>query len=762
MKLVKANLLTSVTGTYDQTKTTIQGRVTQKTISGSDYLGPPLTKFNDVFTDIGGVLFPSGPIAKNATNRVFVPFLVASGTFGIALYNHTPNTNTSVYVGQIRFNVPNLAATVHTIRALQVVDTGTTGWKIFMSTTGSVALNGGTLLINNVDLADFITSPPTFGFATGNNQKAVYKLIDNVSTYTTSVSVSVATPGKVTFTSHPFYVNDPVVFVYGTLPTGLALNTTYYVRNPSANDFELSATVGGASITTTGSPGTAQIGGVYYQTSIAGSVYESATNRLYVHNGIAATHQYHIYDTSASPTYSAVSGLVVDDVSDVIQDTAHPYQNNDPVFITNLTGGAGLTNNTNYFVRNATANTYQLSATSGGAAINITTPGTATVGRSFATTGSCFVRKTANLPALSGTLLLTDSEAYALPGHTINSGSPCAFFATTTQLYLGKLSELTAGATTWPSLTSSNVLGSTNQYTTPTPTYATWSNVLDAAIFVTNGSKFIIKQVVNNVILQDFGRLNNVYYEGFAAPATVANGLFTIGGIHVNDGALFFTGLTTGQRGFITIDFKSDASYDYSYLVTPVLDTPASIYEVLSSIESRQINETGGLIVYYRTSGFGSISGGWTLVPSLASMTSLATGSQVQFKVLFQQQSQSFSTPTQIQELFLGTTTLSEISDNWEYSDDNSDNTSPSRTAFRLKKAYVSSVPTLYYRAYDLSDALLINNNTVTNSANFEYSTDNGMSWSPLGTIPNTVGTLIRYTFTSPPGVAIRPGLRES
>jgi hypothetical protein len=44
----------------------------------------------------------------------------------------------------------------------------------------------------------------------------------------------------------------------------------------------------------------------------------------------------------------------------------------------------------------------------------------------------------------------------------------------------------------------------------------------------------------------------------------------------------------------------------------------------------------------------------------------------------------------------------------------------------------------------------------------FEYSTNNGTTWNPLGTIPNTVGTLVRYTFTSPPGVDIRPGLKES
>jgi hypothetical protein len=117
--------------------------------------------------------------------------------------------------------------------------------------------------------------------------------------------------------------------------------------------------------------------------------------------------------------------------------------------------------------------------------------------------------------------------------------------------------------------------------------------------------------------------------------------------------------------------------------------------------------------------------------------------------------------PAQLTEFFLGIQSNNEISDNWEFSDDFSDNNVPSRTAFRLKKAYATSVPTLYYRAYDLNGTLLVNHNTVANASNFQYSTDNGTTWLPLGTIPNTVGTLVRYTFTSPPGVDVRPSLRN-
>lgn len=683
MKLLKSNLLSNVVGSYDQTKTTIQGRVSQKTLGGAEYLGPPSTKFSDMFTDSGAA--PSSSIYKTSNDRIFIPYAVAAGTIGIALYSHSPLTNTNTFIGKIQFNVPNLAATVHTLRGFKVIDTGTTGWKIFYTSSASVLINGGTFLVNNVDLADFILVPATIPFASGNNQKAVYFLQDSTT--------------------------------FGTAHLNIAS---------------------------------------------AGSILDSTNNRLYVHNGIAATHQYYVYDTSTSPTYgtSAITGT---EVTNTINHAGHTFAVNDPIRFDTLVGGAGLTNLTVYFVRNPVAGvSYEVSATSGGATINFTTDITSgNSGRAFGTTGSNFVHKTGNLPALVGTLILSDSEDYAVPGHTTNSGFPCAFFATSSNLYLGRLSELTAGTTTWASSVTSNILGTINQITAPTLSLAAWSNVLDAACYVTNTSVFVIKKVINNQIIDIFGRLFNQYYEGFATPESTVVGLVTVGGLDFENGVLYITGATIGQRGFLTCDLKSDKQYDYSYIVTPVLNTPSSTYEVLSAIQRTAV-KSGAINTQYRTSGFGSISGGWVDFPISGPLSGFASAAQTQIKILFNIQSEKISTPAQINELYLGIQTLSEISDNWEFSDDFSDNTSPSRTAFRLKSTYIGAVPTLYYRAYDLSDALLINNNTVSNPLNFEYSTNNGVSWLPMGTIPNTVGTLIRYTFTSPPGVDIRPALRES
>lgn len=687
MKVVKANLLSDVVSSYDQTKTTIQGRVNQKTISGVPVLGPPLNVFVDTVADTT----PTSQVIPVLTylspnGRLFSITGETNGIIIVSLHTLDLNTGIKAFIGTIRMTVADLATTTHTLRGLKVLDTGTTGWKIYVATSASVLINGGLYCVNNVDLADFVAVGPgtLFPNATGSNQKA-----------------------------------------------------TYFLQDP------------------------ANIGVGQLNIASAGVTLDIPNNRVYVHNGTATVHQFYVYDSSAVLNCPLTVGATIDPGTDRVTIIGHGYVDNTPVFITNLSGGTGLVNNTTYFVRNSTVDDFQLSATSGGAAINITTAGTVDVCRAFGTTGSAFVHKTGNLPVLTGTLITSDSEDYAVPGHTTNSGQPCIFFCTNSQLYLGRISELTSGAVTWPSLVASNLLGTPNQIVTPVLVIATWSNVLDRAVFITNTNILIMKQVVNNSIDKIFGGSNNIYREIVSSDAIQLQWI-NAGALDVEDGWLVVqTTTNVGQRGVITADLRSDELFDYSYIVTPVLNSPSAVYKFITTTDALY-EFTGSLRVQYRTSGFGSISGGWIDVPFAEDLSAVAAGSQVQFKILFDTLGLDTSIPAQLAEFFLGFETLSEISDNWEFSDDWSDNTSPSRAAFRLKQAYPTSVPTLYFRAYDLTDALLINNNSVTNAINFEYSTDNGTTWIPLGTIPNTVGTLVRYTWTTPPGVEYRPSIRES
>lgn len=67
-------------------------------------------------------------------------------------------------------------------------------------------------------------------------------------------TITIASPGVVTAPAHGKAADSTVRFLTtGALPTGLTADTVYYVRNPTANTFEVSATAGGGSINTSGS-----------------------------------------------------------------------------------------------------------------------------------------------------------------------------------------------------------------------------------------------------------------------------------------------------------------------------------------------------------------------------------------------------------------------------------------------------------------------------------------------------------------------------
>lgn len=71
---------------------------------------------------------------------------------------------------------------------------------------------------------------------------------------TSTVTITVATPGVVSWNAHGLAAGTPVKFTTtGALPTGLTAGTTYYLVNPAANDFQVAATPGGAAINTSGS-----------------------------------------------------------------------------------------------------------------------------------------------------------------------------------------------------------------------------------------------------------------------------------------------------------------------------------------------------------------------------------------------------------------------------------------------------------------------------------------------------------------------------
>jgi hypothetical protein len=181
MKTLSAGLLSNVVTSYDKTKTTILGRVFQKTIDGASVLGPPLTNFIDIFTDTtSGTSVTPAQVFLSPNGRLFVLAAPLSGAMTVLLYDFDLTGQVApAYVGRIVLSVPNLAATTHTLRGFKVWDGAnagvTTGWKIAFATTGSVLINGGVFTAYNISRAQFVPiSPPTIGMAVANNATAVY------------------------------------------------------------------------------------------------------------------------------------------------------------------------------------------------------------------------------------------------------------------------------------------------------------------------------------------------------------------------------------------------------------------------------------------------------------------------------------------------------------------------------------------------------------------------------------------------------------
>lgn len=110
-----------------------------------------------------------------------------------------------------------------------------------------------------------------------------------------TITVTIASPGVVTWTGHGLIANDAVVFTTtGALPTGIVAGTTYYVRstNLTANTFEISTTIGGAAVNTSGTQSGVHTGSEQFTIPAPG-----ANKQLWVYglalktNGTTATAQ---------------------------------------------------------------------------------------------------------------------------------------------------------------------------------------------------------------------------------------------------------------------------------------------------------------------------------------------------------------------------------------------------------------------------------------------------------------------------------------
>lgn len=680
---------------YDKTKPYMAGRVAQRTIGGQQVYGPPLTGFINTFNDTA-----SGVLMSKATanGRLFQLLSITAGlaTISLHIFDYTGATAPQ-YVGKILVRVPNTAATTHTMRGFEVWDGAnsgvTTGWQIYLGTVGTVLINGGLFVVNNISQSDFSPlSPPTIEMAVASNAKAVYMMQDSAA---------------------------------------IGVNNTL--------------------------------------TAMQGLSHDRTNRRLYFHNNVLATTQFAVLDGSATPNLVLqTTTAATSSGSPTFTLTGHGYNANDPVVITanaptGFTASTSAAAQTVYFIRNPTANTFELSATSGGASINATsiTSGTV-VTRAFGQTISNWLNiRTGTVTGFVGTFLLTNAESYVTPLQSLDASLPvafnnvgCLFLATSSNFYLVKVSEITNGATTFPTMITVNALGTGTDYTAVTPAFAQYSETTGRIVIVSNSSQFYVKQWQNSAWTQIFGGLNTSYLEnGTNVPYTFAG--VTIVNLDFKSGYAFAALSTTGQRGILYMDFRSDANFNYSFLTTPVKDT--SQVQSMSSFFTREklFDLTASMVFSYKTSAnstdavFNDPTTGWTMIPIATDLSGYAINNFTQLRVDFITSEGNVNTPAQINEIFLAYTGKNEISDNWAFSSENStrNGASPAYSAFVM---LVSDSGKKYFRAYSKSTgALVAQANTTDDFSLFDKSTNNGTSWAAMASAndySNTAGTTeIRY-----------------
>jgi len=172
-----------------------------------------------------------------------------------------------------------------------------------------------------------------------------------------TVTITQASPAVVSYASNGLAVDTPGVFsTDGTLPGGLTAGTTYFIRTrPTSGTFTVSATRGGRPISTT-SAGS----GTHTFTAKVHRVYEALLGQR------------------ATVTFTNATNKV--------NDTAHGLAENTAIVFTNSGGGVPpeLTAGTTYYIRSPGTNDYEVSLTSGGSSINISTDGTGTHTRGLA------------------------------------------------------------------------------------------------------------------------------------------------------------------------------------------------------------------------------------------------------------------------------------------------------------------------------------------------------------------------------------------
>ena len=193
-------------------------------------------------------------------------------------------------------------------------------------------------------------------------------------TKSATFTVTIAAPGVVTWNAHGIPENGEVTFTTtGALPTGLGASIKYFAHNVTTNTFELSATPGGASITTSGSQSGVHTGSFYPHGAGDGSTTFNVPDRKGRSRVGQGAGSFAVSVDALQVSAGTDAFTVPSNVDSIVTGMAG-------VFTTTTTLPTGLALATTYYLVRGSATTFRVATSlanaQNGTVIDITTSGT--------------------------------------------------------------------------------------------------------------------------------------------------------------------------------------------------------------------------------------------------------------------------------------------------------------------------------------------------------------------------------------------------
>lgn len=566
--------------------------------------------------------------------------------------------------------------------------------RLLVSCTNATVQNGGPHLIKGLNYSTF-----QFGGVTipeGNlvdNIRASYLLKDN---RTGTITMTIATPAVFSKTGHGFISGDPIRFTTtGALPTGLAINTTYYVISTdlTTDTFKIATTINGAAINTSGTQsGTHTVWSIAMGT-IMGSADDSLTSDtqhdVYILNALdASSVKIHKLNIRAA--------LTVDSTG--VSSDAWSYQTDRAV----VTGTILQLNNGKIF--------------------------------------------TVNHSAASGVKSLwfnTSTRIYRCPLESITSGSsswPSDFML-----------EIPPATTATHAITNAfnqvDYISESDRIIIPMA--AARFGLYVGKYDPTNTNSFDVITGVNLFRLNTSATPDAVSDTFFQTSTTNS--------IWVEDSILFTINLTSanGTHMLSAVPLGIEAEYDFGTqeVITPELSTSNArkLYRAYVANEQYRGNyglgmPCNGLKIYFRTSGISDNTGTWTLLDSSGDLTAYSASSSIQFMIKFKM-IDTLCTPTIVHSIGC---IYEDGSQDSHYQPSLNKSSSVSKIfAWQQVSAWGTAIPDLKLTLYDASNGTQIFTDTVSASdyGTWEYSLD-GSTWYAWNSSSDIVNSYIRYTAT--------------